>query len=202
MLGFNLKLLGKKSKKNVLVSAGKISDKEKMFPALQKLSKLNVELFATPGTYRFLKQKGIDNQEIHKIADRREPNIRTFLDENRLDLIINVLTGDNDYDESSDSKLIRSLAIENGIPLITDVDVAIQSIDQLVKRDVEGFYRYKAARHEAAVGHAGRVPAAGPRERRVRQLPRPLRQGLPDLAGQPAAAAWWTCRRSGRCTST
>jgi cytosine/creatinine deaminase len=144
-LGFNLKLLGKKTKKNVLVSAGKVSDKEKMLPALQKLAKLNVELFATPGTYRFLKQKGIDNREIHKIADRREPNIRTFLDENRLDLIVNVLTGDNDYDESSDSKLIRSLAIENGIPLITDVDVAIESIDQLIKRDAEGFYRYKVA---------------------------------------------------------
>ena len=67
--------------------------------------------------------------------------VRTFLDENRLDLIINVLTGDNDYDESSDSKLIRSLAIEQGIPLVTDVDVAIESIDQLVKRDVEGYYR-------------------------------------------------------------
>jgi cytosine/creatinine deaminase len=143
MLGFNLKLLGKKTRKNVLVSAGKITDKERMFPALQKLSKLNVELFATPGTYRFLKQKGVENQEIHKIADRREPNIRTFLAENRLDLIINVLTGDNDYDESSDSKLIRTLAIENGIPLITDVDVAIESIEQLIKRDVEGFYRYK-----------------------------------------------------------
>ena len=155
-LGFNLKLLGKKSKKNVLVSAGKLSDKERMFPALQKLAKLNVELFATPGTYRFLKQKGIDNQEIHKIADRREPNIRTFLDENRLDLIINVLTGDNDYDESSDSKLIRSLAIEQGIPLITDVDVAIESIDQLVRRDVEGYYRYKTGGLEEAVGHAGR----------------------------------------------
>src|SRR5215210_1061488 len=131
-LGFNLKLLGKKSKKNVLVSAGKMADKERMFPALQRLSKLNVELFATPGTYRFLKQQGVDNQEIHKIADKREPNIRTFLDENRLDLIINVLTGDNDYDEASDCKLIRSLAIENGIPLITDVDVAIESIQQLI----------------------------------------------------------------------
>ena len=145
LLGFNLKLLGKKTKKNVLVSAGKMSDKERMLPALQRLAKLNVELFATPGTYRFLKQKGIEIQELHKIADRREPNIRTFLDENRLDLIINVLTGDNDYDESSDSKLIRTLAIENGIPLITDLDVAILAIDQLIKRDVEGYYRYKVA---------------------------------------------------------
>jgi cytosine/creatinine deaminase len=144
LLGFNLKLLGKKTRKSVLVSAGKPADKEKMFPALQKLSKLNIDLYATPGTYRFLTQKGVANQQIHKIADRREPNIRTFLGENRLDLIINVLTGDNDYDESSDSNLIRSLAIENGIPLITDVDVAMLTCEQIVKKDAEGFYRYKA----------------------------------------------------------
>lgn len=145
MLGFNLKLLGKKSRKVVLVSAGKLADKDRMFPALQRLSKLNVDLLATPGTFRYLKQKGVDNIEIHKIADRREPNIRTYLAENRIDLIVNVLTGDNDYDESSDSKLIRSLAIGNGIPLITDVDVAIDSIELLVKRDAEGFYKYKVS---------------------------------------------------------
>jgi cytosine/creatinine deaminase len=143
LLGFNLKLLGKKTKKNVLLSAGKMADKDRMFPHIQKVSKLNVELFSTPGTYRFLKQKGIENREIHKIADKREPNIRTFMAENRFDLIINVLTGDNDYDESSDSNLIRSLAIEQGIPLITDVDVAIQTCEQIVKKDAEGFYKYK-----------------------------------------------------------
>ncbi|WP_020470119.1 amidohydrolase family protein [Zavarzinella formosa] len=145
LLGFNMKLIGKKSKKTVLVSAGKLADKDRMFPALQRLAKLNVDLFATPGTYRYLAQKGIGNHELYKITDKREPNIKTFLGENRLDLIINVLTGDNSYDESSDSNLIRSLAIENGIPLITDVDVAIQTIEQIVKKDAEGFYKYKVS---------------------------------------------------------
>ncbi len=143
LLGFNLKLLGKKTKKNVLISAGKTSDKEKMFPAIQKLSQINVAFFATPGTHRFLFSKGIESTEIHKIADKIEPNIHSFLRENRLDLVINILTGNNDYDESSDCNLIRSLAIENGIPLFTDVDVSIQAIEQMVKRDREGFYRYK-----------------------------------------------------------
>ena len=100
MLAFNLKLIGKKSKKNVLISAGKPSDKERMFPAIERLGKLNVNLFATPGTFRFLAVKGVESQELHKIADRREPNIQSFLREDRLDLIVNVLTGNNDYDES------------------------------------------------------------------------------------------------------
>ncbi len=145
MLAFSLKLIGKKTRKNVLLSAGKLSDKDKMFPVIERLSKLNVSIFATPGTYRYLAQKGVTSQELHKIADKREPNIKSFLKEDRLDLVINILTGNNDYDESSDSNLIRTMAIENGIPLITDLDVAIMTIEQLIKRDQEGFYKYKIA---------------------------------------------------------
>jgi cytosine/creatinine deaminase len=145
MLAFSLKLIGKKTRKNVLISAGKLSDKDKMFPAIEKLSKLNVTIYATPGTYRYLTQKGIANHQLFKIVDKREPNIKSFLKEDRLDLVINVLTGNNDYDEASDCNLIRALAIENGIPLITDVDVAILTIEQIVKRDLEGFYKYKIA---------------------------------------------------------
>lgn len=145
MLAFNLKLIGKKSQKNVLISAGKLADKERMFTAIEKLSKLNVSIYATPGTARFLTTRGVGNNELHKIADKREPNIRSFLQQDRLDLVINVLTGDNDYDESSDVKLIRRMAIENGIPIFTDVDVAIEALDEVVKRDREGFYRYKLA---------------------------------------------------------
>ena len=143
MLGFNLKLIGKKSRKNVLISAGKPADKERMLPAIQQLAGLNVALHATPGTSRFLAARGVPNQELHKIVEKREPNISSFLRDDRIDLVINVLTGNNDYDEDSDSKLIRTKAIENGIPLITDLDVAILTIGQMVKRDAEGFYRYK-----------------------------------------------------------
>ncbi len=145
MLTFSLKLIGKKSRKNVLISAGKLADKDKMFPAIKKLAELNVVIHATPGTHDYLTRNGVANFALHKIADKREPNIKSFLKEDRVDLIINVLTGNFDYDESTDSNLIRSMAIENGIPLITDVDVAIQTIEQLVRRDLEGFYKYKIA---------------------------------------------------------
>lgn len=145
MLAFNLKLIGRKSKKNVLISAGKLADKERMFPAIEMLSKLDVHLYATRGTSQFLNQKGIANHEIYKIADTREPNIKSFLDDDRFDLVINVLTGNNDYDEASDNNLIRALSIQNGIPLITDVDVAILTIEELIRNLQEGVYRYRFA---------------------------------------------------------
>ena len=42
MLAFSLKLIGKKTRKNVLISAGKSADKDKMFPAIEKRITTNV----------------------------------------------------------------------------------------------------------------------------------------------------------------
>lgn len=134
MLAFNLKMLGKTSRKRILVSAGKPSDKERMLPALRKLAGMGVELYATEGTSSFLERSGVSNRRLYKISERREPNIQSFLAQDRLDLVINVLVGNHDYDEASDSNLIRSLAIENGIPLITSVEVAIRTIDKMEAR--------------------------------------------------------------------
>ena len=145
LLAFNLKLLGPKSRKNVLISAGRPESKRKMLPAIRRLVPLNVNLYATPGTHRFLNENCVRNIEIHKITDGQAPNILTFLKANRLDLVINILTDDEDYDEASDARLIRKLSIENGIPLITDVDVAIITLDQIVIDSERGTYRYKLA---------------------------------------------------------
>ena len=145
LLAFNLKLLGQRRKKSILISAGKVADKQRMLPAIRRLMSLNVELYGTPGTFRFLRDHSVASTEIHKITDSRAPNILSFLKANRFDLVINVLTGDNDYDESSDAKLIRSLSIENGIPLITDPDVAIGTLEQIVIDSERGTYRYKLA---------------------------------------------------------
>ena len=145
MLAFNLKLIGKKSRKNVLLSAGRPSDKEKLLPAVRKLQTLGVNLYATQGTSRFLNDHGVENRELYKIAEKREPNIRSFLNDDRFDLVINILVGNHDYDESTDSNLIRTLCIEQGIPLITDPDVAILSIDDMERQHRQHVFQYKIA---------------------------------------------------------
>lgn len=145
LLAFNLKLIGTKSKKSILLSAGRIEDKERLLPSIRKLLELNVSLYATKGTSRFLREHSIQNVEVFKIAERTEPNINSLLRENRFDLIVNILTGNHSYDEASDSNIIRGLAIEHGIPLITDVDVAILTIDQLINKRNQGVYAYRLA---------------------------------------------------------
>jgi cytosine/creatinine deaminase len=145
LLAFNLKLLGRARRKNILISAGEAKDKKRMLSAVKRVMTLDVELFATPGTHRYFTDNGIKSTEIHKITDSRSPNILSFLKANRFDLVINVLTGDEDYDESSDAKLIRKLSIENGIPLITDCDVGIATLEQIIVDSERGTYRYKLA---------------------------------------------------------
>ncbi len=145
LLAFNLKLLGRQRRKRVLISAGRREDKKRMLPSIRRLLALEIELYATPGTHRFLEEHDINSIEIFKITDGRSPNILSFLKADRFDLVINVLTGDEDYDEASDAKLIRKLSIENGIPLITDSDVGIATLEQTVIDSERGTYRYKLA---------------------------------------------------------
>jgi cytosine/adenosine deaminase-related metal-dependent hydrolase len=145
MLAFNLKLLGLRTKKRILISAGTPANKQSMLPVIRRIGSLNVELYATPGTYAFLSGHGIAATEIHKIAEGRAPNILSFLKANRFDLVINVPTGNEDYDEASDGRFIRSLSIQNGIPLITDPDVAIATLEQTIVDSERGTYRYKLA---------------------------------------------------------
>jgi cytosine deaminase len=145
LLAFNLKLLGSRRRKRLLISAGRLEDKRRILPLLRRLLALDVDLYATPGTHDFLADGGIESVEIHKINDNRSPNILTFLKADRFDLVVNILTGDEDYDEASDARLIRKLSIENGIPLITDCEVAIATLEQVIIDAQHGTYRYKIA---------------------------------------------------------
>ena len=123
IVGLNLKMLGRQSKKNVLISAGKPADKARLLESVRELAKLDVRLFATEGTSRFLTEKGVPNEPIYKIGEGTEPNIKSFLEADRFDLIVNILTGDYNYDAGTDSNRIRALAVQNSIPLITDAFV-------------------------------------------------------------------------------
>jgi len=143
LMAFNLKLLGQNRRKNLLISAGKAEDKQKLLSVLKGIAELNVDLYATDGTHKFLNDNGVPNTLIHKINDGGQPNIASFLESNRFDLVVNILTGNVDYDESSDARIIRKLSIENGIPLITDSEVGIISLNQVLTDQREGTYRYK-----------------------------------------------------------
>lgn len=125
-------------KKHILVSIGKMNDKEFMLPHLKKLSQTrNITLYATENTHLFLKKKGILTAMVYKISDiGKSPNISDLLAKKVFDLVINIPTREKmkDTKEFTDGKLIRKGAVQMGISLITDLEVAVNVIDNLSEK--------------------------------------------------------------------
>ncbi|HVV38899.1 MAG TPA: hydrolase [Candidatus Paceibacterota bacterium] len=132
LLAFRLKLGGSRIKKRAFLSTGNPDNKQRMLSGAKSLAELGVEIYATSGTSAFLDEHGVSNTRVNKIAEGGGSSIQPLLESGRFDLVVNVLTGDSDYDENSDAKVIRRLAIEHGVPLITDVVVAVDTIERMV----------------------------------------------------------------------
>ncbi len=128
---FRLKLLGHRQSKTVLLSAGSPRDKAFLLPAMQKMASVGVRLLATPGTHDFLAEHGVATELVHKVSDRSVPNIWQMMEQGKLDLIVNILTGNPSYDEQSDAALIREYAVDHLVPMMTSADVAARLLDRL-----------------------------------------------------------------------
>ena len=87
---------------------------------------------ATQRTHEFLESRGIPSVLLHKISEPRSPNIREYLEQKRVDLVINIPTHSSSA-EQTDGYFIRRIATDHGIPLITNV--------QLAKRVEEALFR-------------------------------------------------------------
>ena len=148
LIGFNLKMLSKGRRRSCLVSAGTPADKAALLDACRSLHEAGVALYCTRGTQAFFAERGLDTVLARKISSGESPNIRTLLETGEIDFVINIMTGDQDYDESSDARVIRSLAIGRGIPLVTDREVAIETIRHVLSEARAGTYDYRIRSEE------------------------------------------------------
>ncbi len=96
-------------------------DKEAAVPIAWGFSQLGFKLYATRGTARFLREQGIEVEEVKKISEGR-PHIVNLIHEDRFALVINTVS-DNQQAER-EGLLIRRAAVERGIPLMTSLDTA------------------------------------------------------------------------------
>lgn len=100
-------------------------DKSSLIPIAQRLKKLKFNIYATEGTSRFLKEKGIENTTVKKLHEGR-PNIADAIKNKEINLIINTPIGrSGKYDDS----YIRMKAIQYKIPYITSLTAAEASIE-------------------------------------------------------------------------
>ncbi|HCI03483.1 MAG: carbamoyl-phosphate synthase (glutamine-hydrolyzing) large subunit [Candidatus Peribacteraceae bacterium] len=117
-------------RKNILLTIGNVEDKVDMFSAVKELVKRGYAFYATKNTHAFLESRGIPSVLLHKISEQRSPNIKEYLEKKRLDLVVNIPTHSSG-DEQTDGYYIRRIATDQGIPLITNVQLAKRVCESL-----------------------------------------------------------------------
>ncbi|MFH1471118.1 MAG: carbamoyl-phosphate synthase large subunit, partial [Candidatus Micrarchaeota archaeon] len=117
-------------KKSVLISSGDITNKSRLLSSVRKLRNNGYELFATQGTADFYRRYGVEMNVLHWPLEEQEPNVKTYIAERRLDLIINIPKS-NEKKELTNDYYIRRSAADFSIPLITNAQCANLFVDAI-----------------------------------------------------------------------
>ncbi len=127
--GSNLPLNGK-----IFISVAD-RDKKNIVPIARELKKIGFDIVSTKGTYQFLKQAGIEVEEVKKVREGR-PNIIDLIKDGSISLIINTPWG---KETRSDGYYIRTTAAFYGLPSITTIPgakAAVEGIKALKKEKI------------------------------------------------------------------
>jgi len=120
----------------VLITVGGRELRNRIVPLSLALASLGFDLYATEHTTETLRQSGLRKVvALHKISEtERKPNIRDYLLDGRINLIINIPTsGDGAISDTilQDEYSIRRLAVEHNIPVITTLELASAIVEAL-----------------------------------------------------------------------
>ena len=119
-------------RKTILLSTGPIDSKAEFLASTRILDKMGFKFYATKGTADFMAANNVKADVLHWPLDNKEPNALSYISDGKIDLVINIPKNiekeelDNDY-------LIRRKAVDFGVPLVTNL--------QLAKRLAEALYR-------------------------------------------------------------
>ncbi len=126
-------------KRRILLSTGPMSDKVEFLGGARSLSAMGYEIYASKGTAKFLADNGVAVTALRWPLEKGEPNIATMLRARDFDLVINI-PKNNGEKELRNDYIIRRMAIDFDLPLITDIKVArrfTEALSQARERGVE-----------------------------------------------------------------
>ena len=119
--------------KSILLSTGPIESKAAFKASAHLMAQQGVKFYGTEGTAEFLHSEGLDAEVVHWPLDKKSPNALDVIKEGIVDLVINI-PKDFQKEELTNDYIIRRTAVDFGIPLITNL--------QLAQRLAEAISRY------------------------------------------------------------
>ena len=129
---------------SVLITVGGKKLKEEVIPLGRSLRELGFKIYATKNTAKALQDAGVNNISVlHKVREvGQTPNIVDYLQEGRIDLVINIPMQNHLVTFSEvlqDEYTIRRLAIEFNIPVVTNLQLASALTRILEQREAHKF---------------------------------------------------------------
>lgn len=112
-------------------------DKKEIVPIAAGFNKLGYEIYATRGTAEVLKNNGVEVTQVNKL-EQAAPTLMDLLLAHNIDLVID--TPSKGAGRSKDGFLIRRVAIETGVSVITALDTAtalLRSLTNSHKEELE-----------------------------------------------------------------
>jgi carbamoyl-phosphate synthase large subunit len=122
----------------VLVSSGPQEGKTAFLPSARRLAARGNRLYATRGTARFLHSQGVDAEPVRWPLESGEPNALSLIRSGEVDLVINIPKNYKKRELKNDY-LIRRVAVDHNVPLLTNIKVArlvIAALDRYREEDL------------------------------------------------------------------
>jgi carbamoyl-phosphate synthase large subunit len=121
--------------KTVLLSTGPLKDKVTFIESARLLKNLGVTFYATRGTAEFLAGCGIESVVAHWPSEELSPNAGELIEQRKVDLVINIPKNYQETELTNDY-YIRRKAVDFGIPLLTNIQLANRLAEALSKKTI------------------------------------------------------------------
>jgi len=120
-------------RKEIFVSVGGMYAKAKLLEPLRALEHHGWEIYATEGTHAYLTARGVGCYFVYKPQDALTPSLPVLLSDGTIGLMITIPDGIG-RKPATNGFIMRRLAVDHGVPLVTNLQVArllLQCLTQL-----------------------------------------------------------------------
>jgi carbamoyl-phosphate synthase large subunit len=122
--------------KNILLSTGPLENKITFIESAKLLHNLGIGFFATRGTAEFLSGYGIDCTAVYWPFEQQSPNASEIIEQHLVDLVINIPKNYQEAELTNDY-YIRRKAVDFGIPLLTNIQLANRLAEALSRKTIQ-----------------------------------------------------------------
>jgi carbamoyl-phosphate synthase large subunit len=128
---------------SVLITVGGGEEpKKRVVPIAKALAEMGFKIYATAHTADVLNAAGVNTTVLYKVKEAQaNPNILDYLQERKIDLVINVPIANKQttYSEIlTDGYIIRRQAVEFNVPVITNLQLAAALVEVLKQKGHNG----------------------------------------------------------------